>query len=63
MGAQATPRAAPAAQVAAWKRRAGYSNAQAAEVLGVHHRTFQRWLSGESESPKAWGDRFREGVK
>ncbi len=57
------PRSATALQIAAWKKRMGYSNAEAAEVLGVHPRTFSRWLSGDSDSPKAWGERFRtEGL-
>lgn len=58
-----TLKAATAAQVAAWKKRTGHSNATAAEALGVHPRTFARWLSGETESPRWLGARFREGVK
>lgn len=60
MGAAAMV-AATSKQVAAWKKRAGYSNAEAAEALGVHPRTFARWLSGESESPRWLGKRFRGG--
>lgn len=57
------PQAATSAQVAAWKKRTGHSIATAAALLNVHPRTFARWLSGESESPKWLGDRFREGKK
>jgi len=61
----ATPSNKPATalQVAAWKRRNGHSNATAGEALGVHPRTFARWLSGETESPKWLGDTFRAGAK
>jgi transposase len=63
MGAAAALKPATANQVAAWKKRNGYSNAEAAELFGVHPRTFARWLSGESESPKYLGDQFRtEGL-
>ena len=54
---------ATALQVQAWKRRSGYSNAQAAEALDVHPRTFNRWLAGHSKSPKWLGKRFREDSK
>lgn len=64
MAAAGVHRSATAAQVAAWKKRMGYSNAEAAEQFDVHTRTFTRWLSGEAESPKWLGERFRnEGVK
>lgn len=51
---------ATAAEVAAWKKRSGHSNASAAAVFDVHPRTFARWLSGEVESPKYLGERFRK---
>jgi hypothetical protein len=42
----------------------GYSVSQAAAELEVHPRTFARWLSGESVSPKWLGEKFRtEGMK
>lgn len=63
MGAAAAPKGATATQVAAWKRRTGNSNATAGELFGVHPRTFARWLSGESESPRWLGERFRTGAK
>ena len=62
MGA-ATLKPATAAQVAAWKARTGHSISTAAAEFEVHPRTFARWLSGETESPKYLGDRFREGKK
>ncbi len=52
---------ATALQVQAWKRRTEHSNATAAEALGVHPRTFARWLSGDSPSPRWLGERFRTG--
>jgi hypothetical protein len=61
--AAGTPKAATAVQVAAWKKRTGHSNAEAGALFGVHPRTFARWLSGETESPKWLGDKFREGGK
>ncbi len=62
MGAQFRP--ATAAQVAAWQKRMGYSNSQAAAKLEVTLRQFYRWKSGDSQSPKYLGERFRtEGVK
>jgi hypothetical protein len=61
MVAAAAPKAASASQIAAWKKRSGNSNATAAELFGVHPRTFARWLSGETESPKWLGERFRSG--
>jgi transposase len=63
MGAAAAYRAATANQIAAWKKRNGHSIAEAAAIFDVHPRTFARWLSGESESPKGFGERFRtEGM-
>jgi len=56
-------RAATALQVAAWKKRTGHSNVTAAELLNVNPRTFARWLSGVSTSPKSLGDFFRAGAK
>ncbi len=65
MGAAATkpPKSATALQVQAWRKRTGHSIATAAPLFGVHPRTFARWLSGESESPKGFGERFRTGAK
>lgn len=58
-----SPKAATARQVAAWKKRNGHSLASGAAEFNIHIRTFCRWLSGESESPKWLGERFRtEGV-
>ncbi len=56
-------RAATALQIQAWKRRTGHSNIEAGALFNVHERTFARWLSGETESPKALGDYFRAGAK
>lgn len=53
-----THKAATAAQVASWKNRMGYTNAEAAEALGVSERTFYRWLAGDSQSPRWLFDRF-----
>lgn len=62
--AAAANRPATALQVQAWKRRMGYSNSEAAAALDVHPRTFARWLSGETESSRYLGQRFRtEGLK
>lgn len=61
--ATAANKAATPAQVAAWKKRTGHSNATAAEALGVNPRTFNRWLSGESKSPRWLRDRFIGGAK
>jgi hypothetical protein len=62
--AAAANRPATALQVQAWKRRMGHSVSQAAAELEVHPRTFARWLSGESVSPKWLGEKFRtEGLK
>ncbi len=59
-----TPKAATPAQVAAWKKRMNHSIASGAEALGVHPRTFARWLSGESSSSRYLGERFRtEGTR
>ncbi len=57
--ASAAPKAATALQVAAWKKRTGHSYATAGALFGVHPRTFARWISGATESPKWLGDRFR----
>jgi hypothetical protein len=59
MAAAGATRAATALQVQDWKRRMGYSLIKGAEALEVHPRTFSRWLSGDSASPKWLGDKFR----
>ena len=64
MAAAAAHKPATALQVQSWKRRMGYSIAEAADALTVHPRTLSRWLSGATESPRWLGARFRtEGVK
>ncbi len=63
MNAAAALKAATPAQIAAWKKRTGHSDRTAAELFGVHPRTFSRWLAGDTASPKLLGDRFREGVR
>lgn len=62
MGGPAS-QAASAAQVAAWKKRMGFTNEQAAEALGVGLRTFYRWLRGGAPGPRWQGDRFRQEGK
>ncbi len=60
MAAAAAHKTATPQQIAAWKKRCEYTNATAAEALDVHPRTFNRWLSGESRSPRWLGKRFRD---
>lgn len=62
--AAASQKAATALQVAAWRKRRGFTVEEAAADCGVAPRTFYRWVSGESESPRWLGDKFRtEGVR
>lgn len=56
--AAGTLKSATAAQVGAWRDRLGFTNAQAAEHLGVSERTFYRWLAGDSQSPRWLRSRF-----
>ncbi len=59
MATAPTPKPATAAEVRAWRKRTGHSIATAAELFGVHTRTFSRWLSGDFQSPRYLGDVFR----
>ena len=63
MGSHSDNTPATALQVQAWKRRTGHSISTAATEFGVHPRTFARWLSGESPSPRWLGARFRTGKR
>ncbi len=59
MATASAPKPATAAEVRAWRNRTGHSIATAAALFGVHPRTFARWLSGETDSPKWLGPTFR----